>query len=213
MKALLYGSRPDGHAKVVVDLAEGDGKIELVGLVDDHAENVGREVRSLRVVGTGAELGTLRSEHAGALLLGFGENVGRAEIVARAAAAGFELPKFVHESAWVSQSADLGDAVQVLALAYVGPDAKLGRGVLVNTGSVVEHDAVLGDGVVVGPGATLCGRVHVGREALVGAGATIVPDVRIGACAVVGAGALVRKDVPDEARVGGVPAELLPAPA
>ena len=124
MKALLYGSRSDGHAKVVVDLAAADGEIELVGLVDDHPENAGREVRDLRVVGTGTELRTLRSEHAGALLLGFGENVGRAEIVSRAAAAGFELPKLVHESARISPSAELGDAVQVLALAYVGPDAE-----------------------------------------------------------------------------------------
>src|SRR5690242_6629042 len=149
MKALLYGSRPDGHAKVVVDLAGSESQIELVGLVDDHAENLGREVRGLSVVGTGAELGALRREHAGALVLGFGENVGRAEIVAQAAALGFELPRLVHESAWVSQSADLGDGVQVLALAYIGPDAKLGRGVLVNTGSIVEHDAILRDGVVV----------------------------------------------------------------
>jgi sugar O-acyltransferase (sialic acid O-acetyltransferase NeuD family) len=210
MRTLVYGSRPDGHAKVVLDLAAGRPGLEIVGLVDDYPENRGREVRGLRVLGTGDDVPALGAAQAEALLLGFGESVRRAEIAALAAEAGLELPTVVHESAWVSSSAEVGDGVQVLAFAYIGPDARLCRAVLVNTAAVVEHDVVISDGAVVGPGATLCGRVHIGREATVGAGATVVPDVRVGARAVVGAGALVRKDVPDEARVGGVPAELLP---
>jgi UDP-perosamine 4-acetyltransferase len=209
MRTLVYGSRPDGHAKVIVELAGAEAALELVGLVDDHSENAHRTIRGLRVLGTGSDLVGLRTDHATALLLGFGESVRRAEIGEQAVAAGFELPVLVHESARVCASAGLAAGVQVLGLTYIGPDAQLGRCALVNTAAVVEHDAVLGDGAVIGPGVTVCGRVLIGREATIGAGATILPDVRIGIRAVVGAGALVREDVPDAVRVAGVPAQRL----
>ena len=208
MRTLVYGSRPDGHAKVVVELAGAEPALELVGLVDDHPENAQRTIRGLRVLGSGSELTQLRGGH-DALLLGFGESVGRAEIGERAEAAGFELPVLVHASATVCASAQLAPGVQVLAFTYVGPDARLGSCALVNTGAIVEHDAVLEDGAVIGPRVTVCGRARVGHEATIGAGATILPDVQIGARAVVGAGALVREDVPASVRVAGVPAQRL----
>jgi UDP-perosamine 4-acetyltransferase len=210
VKTLVYGSRPDGHAKVVLEIAGAQTGLELVGLVDDYDRNAERTVRGLRVLGTGSELAKLRAGHARGLLLGFGESAGRAEIGEQAVVAGFELPVLVHESAFVCASAWLGEGAQILALTYIGPDAQVGRFVLVNTGAIVEHDAVLEDGAVLAPGVRVCGRVAVGREATVGAGATILPDVRIGAGAVVGAGSLVREDVPERARVAGVPARRLP---
>lgn len=205
MKTALYGSRPDGHAKVIVELAAEDGSLELVGLFDDFPENAQRKVRDLSVIGD--DLATLRSQAAvDAVVLGFGASQGRAAAIERIAAAGYALPALVHRSAHVCASAEIGVGTQVLALSYVGPDARIGRGVLVNTGAIVEHDCAVEDGAVIAPGATLCGRVRVGSEAAVGAGATILPDVSLGPRCVVAAGALVREDVPAETLVSGVPA-------
>jgi sugar O-acyltransferase (sialic acid O-acetyltransferase NeuD family) len=209
VRTVVYGSRPNGHAKVVVELAADEPSLELVGLVDDIPENAERAVKGLRVLGTGADLARLRADHASGLLLGFGENRGRAAAGERAVAAGFELPVLVHRTATVCTSATLEAGVQALAMSYVGPDAQIGRFVLLNTAAVVEHDAAVAEGAVVGPRATICGRVTVGRDALIGAGATVIPDVRIGDGAIVGAGAMVREDVPANARVGGVPARRL----
>jgi len=209
VKTIVYGSRPNGHAKVIVELAGAEPALELVGLVDDYAENAERTIWGLRVLGTRNDLVRLRREHAAALLLGFGESVGRIEIAELAVAAGFELPVLVHGSAHVCASARLAEGVQVLGLTYIGPDVQLGKCALVNTAAVVEHDAVVGEGAVIGPSVTVCGRVQVGREATIGAGATILPDVRIGMRALVGAGALVREEVPAAARVAGVPAKAL----
>jgi sugar O-acyltransferase (sialic acid O-acetyltransferase NeuD family) len=210
MRVVLYGSRPDGHAKVVADLATCDPRLEVVGLIDDFAENAGRTVRGLTVLGTGEDLILLRErEDLDALLLGFGESHGRAMISERAVAAGYELPRLIHPSAQVCTSAVLGDGCQVFALVYIAPDARVGSAVLVNTSAVIEHDVTLDDGVVVGPAATLCGRVHVGTEANVGAGATVLPDVTVGDRAIIAAGALVRENVVADTVVAGVPARLL----
>jgi UDP-perosamine 4-acetyltransferase len=206
VRTVLYGSRPDGHAKVIAELAVEDGELELVGLLDDFPENAARTVRGLEVLGTSADLHTLRSAHIEAILLAFGESRGRAEAAERVAAAGYALPALVHRTAHVCASARIGDGAQVLALAYIGPDAHIGRGVLVNTGAVVEHDGRIADGVVISPAATLCGRVHVGVDATIGAGATLLPDISVGDRAVVAAGALVREDVQEAMVVAGVPA-------
>jgi sugar O-acyltransferase (sialic acid O-acetyltransferase NeuD family) len=209
VRTVVYGSRPDGQAKVVAELAAAAGGLELVGLLDDFAENRARTTHGLSVIGTSNDLEELRRSGVEALLIGFGESTGRARIVERTLAAGLELPNLQHPSAVRYASASLGRGVQLFPLAHVGADAKVGDGVLVNTGASVEHDCVIEAGAVLLPGAKLGGRVRVARDATVGAGAVVLPDVTVGAGAYVGAGAVVLADVPPGTVVAGVPARPL----
>jgi sugar O-acyltransferase (sialic acid O-acetyltransferase NeuD family) len=210
MRTVIYGSRPDGHAKVVAELAAADPSLQLVGLIDDFPENRDRTIGGLRVIATGEELEELRRSGVEAVLLGFGESRGRADTIERIAAAGLDLPNLIHESSLRYASARMGRGVHVFPLAHIGADAFLGDGALVNTAAVLDHDVTLENGAVVLPGARLSGRVRVCRDATVGAGATLLPDVTVGANAVVGAGAVVLRDVPPATTVAGVPARPLP---
>lgn len=213
LKAVVYGSRPDGHAKVVVQLAAEDPSLELVGLLDDYPENSGRTIGALRVIGTSDDLIGLPARGVDALLIGFGESKGRSAVAARALDAGLVLPNIVHASAHVFPSAQLGRGVHVFPCAHLGADAVVGDGALVNTAAVLDHDVVLEDGAVILPGARLSGRVRVARDATVGAGAVLLPDVRVGEGAFVGAGAVVLHDVSPGDRVAGVPARPLRRPS
>ena len=209
LRTVIYGSRPDGQAKVVAELAAAQGGLELVGLLDDFPENRERRIGELAVIGGGEDLDELRRQGVEALLIGFGESLGRAELARRAAAAGLELPNLIHETSVRYASAEVGRGVQIFPLALVGAGAALADGVLVNTAAVVEHDVQLESGAVVLPGARLGGRVRVERDATVGSGAIVLPDVTIGARAVVGAGAVVLRDVAPGETVAGVPARPL----
>ncbi len=51
--------------------------------------------------------------------------------------------------------------------------------------------------------------VKIGKNVWIGAHATILQGVTIGNNSVVAAGAVVTKDVPENAVVGGVPAEII----
>jgi len=209
MRTVVYGSRPDGHARVLVELFGATDGLELVGLVDDLPENAGRRIGELAVVGTRADLPRLAREGVQAVLLGFGAAVGRAAVIDAVEQAGLALPTLVHPSAQVAARATLAPGCQLMAGVVIGVGVRLGRGVLVNSGAVVEHDARLGDAVVVEPGAVVTGRAAIERGAEVGSGAVVLPDVRIGADATVGAGAVVTRDVAPGTTVVGVPARPL----
>lgn len=213
MRTVIFGSRPDGQAKVIAELARAQGGFDLVGLIDDFPENRDRQIGDLKVIGTSERLGDLRAAGVEALLIGFGESIGRARTVERAEEAGLELPNLIHASSIRFESARLGRGVQVFPFALVGAGASLADGVLVNTAAVVEHDGQVEAGAVILPGARLGGRVRVGRDASIGSGAIVLPDVTIGAGAIVGAGAVVLRDVEPGQRVAGVPARPLAARA
>jgi len=211
MRAAVYGSRPDGHARVVAELFGGTGGLELVGLLDDIPANAGRRIGELAVIGGAADLPRLAREGLEAVVLGFGTARGRAAVIAAIDAAGLALPTCVHPSAQVAGSATVKGGCQLMPRVVLGAGVALGRGVLVNSGAVIEHDVQLGDAVVVDPGAVVTGRAAIGPETELGAGAIVLPDVRVGAGAIVGAGAVVTRDVPDGATVVGVPARPLGA--
>lgn len=206
MRTAIYGSRPDGHARVIIELLAGGDDLELVGLLDDFPENAQRSIAGLPVLGDAHDPGLLRDRGIEAVVFGFGAAAGRVAAIERLVAAGVELPVVVHPSATVAASAHLGAGCQVLASAVVGPGAELGRGVLLNSGAIAEHDTRIADGAVIYSGAVLTGRVTIGTEAEVGAGAVIVPDVQVGNRSRIGAGAVVVRDVPDDVTVFGVPA-------
>lgn len=106
----------------------------------------------------------------------------------------------------------------------------IGKGVWIGPQSYLDaRDLVLEDYVGWGPGAKVLGSEHTGDPvdvpliqtdlriapvricawADIGVNAIILPGVTVGRGAIVGAGAVVTQDVPDFARVAGVPARII----
>jgi UDP-perosamine 4-acetyltransferase len=205
----IVGYGAGGHAVSLIDALRSTGRFDVVGLVDDDP---GREGETL--LGTPIETnpGALKGFHVSGVthaFVGIGGVVNRATRRTardRLQALGFALPAIVHATAWVSPDAALGAGVQVLAQAVVNAGASIGDGAIVNTGAIVEHDCIVGSGAHLGPRAVVGGATRLGDDVHVGMGAVVIENVRVGAGAFIAAGAVVVGDVPEGARVQGVPA-------
>jgi UDP-perosamine 4-acetyltransferase len=204
----IVGVGAGTHAKSVLEAIRSTGRFEVAALVDDDADRAGTDVLGTPVVSAdgleGLRAGGVTQAFAG--VGGIRSSAARRRVFERLLAAGFELPSIVHASAVVSPWAVVGRGAHILAAAVVNAGAEICDGAIVNTAAIVEHDCRVGAHAHVAPGARLAGLVSVGEGAHVGIGATVIERVQIGSEALVAAGAVVLRDVPEGARVAGVPA-------
>lgn len=208
----IIGYGAGGHARSLLEALRSAGRFQPVALIDDDPARAVAEMLGVPVLSGEGALQQQRErgvEHAFVGVGGVENRAGRRRAFARLAELGFTLPPVAHATAAIAPTADLGRGVQILALAVVNAGAQLGDGAIVNTGAIVEHDCVVGAGAHLGPRATLGGDVTVGDGAHVGMGAVVVEGRTVGTEAFIAAGAVVVADVPDGARVAGVPARLL----
>lgn len=200
-----------GHAKVVIDIVERQGRWRVAGLIDARLP-AGAVHFGCPVLGDEGALADLARAHGvRALLVAVGDNAARARVVERAQALAPELAfaTAVHPAASVARGAEVGPGSVVMPGAVLGPDARVGRHCIVNTGAMLDHDGVLDDYASLGPGAALGGNARVGAFAHVGLGASVIHGVAVGEHAVLGAGAVAVRDVPARVVALGVPARAV----
>lgn len=204
-KIFLVGA--SGHAKVVIDLVEREGKFDISFLLDGNPELKGRNFFGYTVIGNEKEV--LENEdctvHSG--LVAIGNNAIRTKVATWLTDREYHLVSAIHPSAQIGRGTRIGQGTVVMAGAVINSDSCIGNNVIINTRACIDHDCKIGDGVHIAPGATLCGGVSVGAGTFVCAGATVLPNVCIGWNCTIGAGAVVTNNLQDCAKVAGIPAK------
>jgi sugar O-acyltransferase (sialic acid O-acetyltransferase NeuD family) len=204
-KLVIVGA--GSQARYVIDIARSAQLYELVGIVDvETADNVGKQLNDVPIACTLDELQKHFRPRDCRLIVAYGQNDRKRDIVRQLERDGFEFGQAVSPLAYVSPTALIGEGCIINPMASVMPNARLGRHVILHSQCVIEHDNVIGDLANIGPGVSLAGRVAVGEGTYIYTGAKVIPDINIGSWAVVAAGALVTRDVADHDTVVGVPA-------
>jgi len=206
-KLVVFGA--GGHAKVVIDIIEQQGVHEIAGLLDDDTRQLGKSFFGYPVLGTRADLASLKTTQLCHAIVTIGDNADRAAVAAYLEKHGWRFASAIHPRASIGRGVEIGAGSVIMAGCVVNADASLGCQVIVNTGATVDHDCRIEDAVHIAPGCHLCGGVRVGKGSLIGAGATVIPGVNIGRNVIVGAGSTVIRDVADAATVSGSPARPL----
>ena len=191
-----------GHAASVAEAAESSG-FAVAGFIEIGAEPTSMESLSSRI----REIGLATTS----LALGVGTNFARATIHA-VVTSGFpevRFPLIIHQTAWLSPSAEIADAVTLLAHSSVGSNVSLGKGSLVNTGASLDHDGELGNFASLGPGARTGGNVKIGSRTMIGLQAGILQGRTVGEDSVVGAQSLVLEDIPSLSVAVGSPSRVI----
>ena len=199
-----------GHARVLLDALARSG-VAVAGLTDADKAKHGKAVGGVKVLGDDQAL----AQHPpGSTMLvnamGSTEAMTQRQAVfERLKGSGYRFLTVTHPSAVIAPDAVLEEGAQVMAGAIVQAGARIGPNSILNTGAQVDHDCEVGAHVHLAPGATLSGDVSVGAGSHIGTAAAVVQGVRIGKGCLVAAGAVVIEDVPDGARVAGVPARRI----
>jgi sugar O-acyltransferase (sialic acid O-acetyltransferase NeuD family) len=207
-EVVLIGA--SGHAKVVIDAIEREGRYRIAHLLDDNPALHGKIFFGYEVLGATESI-LARAANKPWVLVSIGDNVARSRIAAWLRSRGLKFASALHPDARVGRGATIGAGTVVMAGAIVNSDAAIGENVIVNTGATVDHDCVVGDGVHLAPGVHLCGGVHVGPGAFIGAGSVVVPGLRVGGNAIVGAGSTLLEDISENAKAAGSPAKRISA--
>ena len=193
----LYGA--GGHCYASVELIRSLGEYDPIIVFDDAP----KEADVLGVPIVPFENGAIKTQ---ALCITIGNNEIRKRIVSY-----FDLdyPSFVHKSAVIYPSTDIGKGTMILANSVLDADVHIGDFCFVNNNATISHNAVIGNFVHIAIQAAVAGGVHIGEGSLIGAGSVVLPEIKIGKWVVIGAGAVVTKDIPDYSVVYGNPAKII----
>ena len=186
-----------GHAKVLIDGLEQEGKYKIQYIVDDNEDL--HDLLAYKVY----RRSHLSATVAVPLIIAIGNGHIRYQIASSLQASFIST---IHPTAVVSKYAEVGSGSQIFANAVVNAGATIGNHCIVNTGTVVEHDCMIHDFVHLSPHSSLAGGVTVGAFTHIGIGATIIENVSIGSNVIIGAGAVVVHNIPDNCTAVGIPA-------
>ena len=137
MKLLIVGA--GSFATEVDELAWLLGYDEI-GLLDD---NLGA-ARCNPVVGSMSDIAEKQKEY-DAAIIALVNNEKRMELHKLLENYGYQIPCFIHPTAYVSPDAVLTSGCIVRTKAVVSRYAKLGKGVIVNVGALIDHDCEIGE--------------------------------------------------------------------
>jgi len=197
-----------GHSKVLADTLLASGH-EILGCVSKEAGSAGETIFfSLKLLGGDTDVLNRRPDQI-VLVNGIGGidvSVKRKEVFEFFKKKGYRFLSVIHPSAMIGREVHLEEGVQILAGVVVQTGCRIGKNTIINTKASVDHDCQIEDHVHIAPGATLCGHVWIRTSSHIGTGATIIQKINIGKKAMIAAGSVVVENVPEGARIRGVPA-------
>ena len=197
------------HARVVAEILELRGELEIYGFIDDvNPDRTGEQFAGKEVLGGRSALDRALERGVTRLIFGFGRSAEKLALAPELIERGFSFESAIHPGAHFSTKSRIGAGTVVKAGAVIDPGAQVGEHAIVGANAVVTHGSILEDGARMAAGAILGADVRVGRGALVGIGAMVTGGVTIGEGALVGAGSVVVNDVPPGKVVVGSPARV-----
>jgi sugar O-acyltransferase (sialic acid O-acetyltransferase NeuD family) len=207
MRIVIVGARPDGHGKVVLEILQAMGNMEIIGFIDDDPQKSDLSIRGIPVIGTSESIPGLKKEHAATgAIVAIADNPRRRQLGEKIIRSELRLVNAIHPTVHLDSDVSLGRGVVLCQGVIVVAGSKIGDCVNIHTGATIDHDNIIEDGANIGPGVHTAGRVRICRDAFIGTGALLLPDIEVGESAIVGAGAVVIQSVNASDKVVGIPA-------
>lgn len=206
---VIVGS--SGHARVVIDIVNMEGRYRVAGLIDRFRE-IGAQTLGYAILGREEDLPRLVAELSlAAVIVAIGDNFTRSQVVAQIGrlCPGLAFVSAVHPRANVARDVRIGEGTVVMAGATINPCCVIADHCILNSNTSLDHDSTMASFSSLAPGVSTGGNVTIGAFSAICIGATIVAGLRIGEHCVVGAGATVLADIGPYQVAYGTPARVV----
>ncbi len=204
-KVLIIGA--SGHAKVIIDIIEKEGKYEIFGLIDSFKKK-GEKIFNYTILGTEKDLiNIIKTNAIFGSIIAIGDNWARKKMIKKLSAMSINL-KFItaiHPNAIIGKNVVINYGTAIMPGTIINSNAIIGKHCIINTKSSIGHDTIIKDFCSIAPGVTIAGAVSINTCSAVSLGANIIESIKIGKHSVIGAGSLVNKNIGDYKLAYGVP--------
>ena len=200
-----------GHAKVIVDIIQEEGKYHIIGLLDQNIP-VNERVLGYQVLGKEEDLPNLIKKHAlKGIFLAIGDNFIRSKAATRIRETYPELPfiRAIHPNTSIAKDVSIGEGTVIMAGVSINPSTSIGSFCILNTNASLDHDSSMGDFSSLAPGVITGGDCEIGAYSAIGIGAIILHKIHIGEHTVIGAASLVNKPTESFVVAYGIPARVI----
>lgn len=113
-------------------------------------------------------------------IMGIANLTYRKAIIEKFVEGGANFTTFIHPTATISPSAEIGQGVVVALHANIGPNVKVGDFSLINSRSSIGHDAIIGKFNFISPNVCFSGFTSIGEENLFGINSATIPGITVG---------------------------------
>jgi len=206
---VIIGS--SGHAKVIIDIVEQEGKYKIKGIIDPEKIR-GEKVLGYSILGQKEELPQLMELHSirGAIVA-IGDNYMRSEEVKRLKKICPEI-LFVstkHPKSSIAKNVTIAEGTVIMAGAIVNPSCSIGSFCIINTNASLDHDSQMKNYSSLAPGVATGGNCIIGNCTAISIGASLSHGISIGDHTVIGAGSTVLENISSYKIAYGIPAKII----
>jgi len=206
---VIIGS--SGHAKVIIDIVNQEGKYNVAGLLDRY-RNANETTLGYRILGKEEDLPELKKTHSlkGAIVA-IGDNFIRSKVAALIRKICPDLPFVcaIHPRASIGRDVTIGEGTVIMAGVSINPCSSVGRFCILRTNSSLDHDSTMEDFASLAPGAMTGGNCRIGEYSAISIGSVLIHGVQIGKQSVIGAASLVMKPIESFVVAYGTPAKVI----
>ncbi len=206
-KVIVIGT--GGHAKVVTEIIEHEGKYEIIGFTS--VEKI-EKFLNYPVLGDDNILQNFYLKGYKKLAMGIGgfkDNNLRRKVFLELKSKGFEFVTVISPTAIIQKSNKIGEGSIIFPGVILNTEVIIGENTIIATGTSIDHETILGNHVLVSAGVTVGGFCIIEDGCLLALGSKIISGIKIGKNSLVAAGAVVVKNVEENQRVFGIPAKSI----
>jgi sugar O-acyltransferase (sialic acid O-acetyltransferase NeuD family) len=172
--------------------------LKIVGFLDDNANNYSKYAFSAPLLGGIQNHQISRDIN---YIIGIAGLEHRFKIVERFKAEGAVFLTFVHCSAYISDSAKIGEGSIIGPNVNLGPNVRIGEFTLINARCSIAHDTIIGDFNFISPNVCLSGATEVGHGNLFGINSATIPSIKVGNNNKIAAGMVLDQNIGDDSVV------------